>query len=226
MSSCSQKIARFRKLVPFTLILFSLLCIGLRAAETENRIFFSKSFPGSAPAYFEVELSASGQVLYREAPDEADPLTFKLRPEETAEIFGLAEKLEYFKRPVASTRKVAFTGEKTFRFESSTGERQELKFSFSEDLDAKALVGWFEKIARTERHLIDLERAAQFDRLGVNKALLLFQASFDDGSTVAGPQFLPILKKIAEGTKYVHVARSRAASLVERIESATPDQSR
>jgi hypothetical protein len=202
-----------------------LLCICLRGAENENRIFFSKSFPGSVPAYFEVELSASGQARYREAPDEADPLTFKLRPAESAEIFGLAEKLEYFKKPVASTKKVAFTGDKTFRFLSSTREHQELKFSFSEDLDAKALVDWFERIALTERHLIELERTAQFDRLGVNKALLLFQTSFDDGRTVAVQQFLPVLKRIAEGSKYVQVARSRAASLVERIGSATQDHS-
>ena len=119
---------------------------------------------------------------------------------------------------------MAFTGEKTFRFDSSAGEHQEIKFSFSEDLDAKALVDWFDRIALTERHLIDLERAAQFDRLGVNKALLLFQTSFDDGRTVAPQQFLPILKKIAAGAKYVHVARSRAASLVERIESASQGQ--
>lgn len=220
----SQKIARFLARVPVALALVFLLCISLRGAEIENRIFFSKSFPGSVPAYFEIELSSSGETLYREAPGEADPLTFKLRPEETGEIFGLVEKLEYFKRPVASSRKVAFTGEKTLRFESSVGERQELKFSFSEDLDAKALVVWFERIAQTERHLIELERAAQFDRLGVNKALLQFQTSFDDGRTVAAEQFLPILKKIAEGSKYVHVARSRAASLVERIETAAGAQ--
>ena len=224
MSNGSQAIARFRTLVPLALTLVAVLCTCLRGAENESRIFFSKSFPGSVPAYFEVSLSASGQASYREAPDEADPLTFKLRPEEAAEIFGLAEKLEYFKKPVGSTKKVAFTGEKTLRFESSAGEHQELKFSFSEDLDAKALVGWFERIALTERHLIDLERTAQFDRLGVNKSLLLFQSSFDEGRTVAVQQFLPVLQKIAEGSKYVHVARSRAASLVERIEGATQGQ--
>jgi hypothetical protein len=221
MSSRLQGIARFRTIAPLAFGVVVLLCICLRSAENAGRIFFSKSFPGSVPGYFEVELSASGEALYREAPGEADPLAFKLRAEETAEIFGLAAKLDYFKRPVASTKKVAFTGEKTFRFEGGAGANPELKFSFSEDLDAKALVDWFERIALTERHLIELERAAQFDRLGVNKALLLFQTSFDNGRTVAVHQFLPILKKIAEGSKYVHVARSRAASLVERIESST-----
>ncbi len=221
MARRTGSIAVFRALAPLAFALALLLCVSLPGAASESRIFFSKSFPGSVPAYFEVELSASGEASYKEAPDEADPLTFTLRPEETGEIFALAEKLEYFKKPVASAKKVAFTGDKTFRFTGSAGEKQEVKFSFSEDLDAKALTAWFERIALTERHLIELERAAQFDRLGVNKALLLFQASFDDGRTVAVEQFVPVLQKISTGSKYVHVARSRAASLVERIESAT-----
>jgi hypothetical protein len=188
-------------------------------AQPQGHLFFIKSFPRSVPAYFEVDLKATGEATYRESPEEADPLKFVLRPEETASIFSLAQELDYSAAPARNERKVAFTGDKTIRFEDSAGARRETKFIHTEDPHAKDLVVWFERIAETERHLIELERTAQFDRLGVNKTLLLFQASYDKGRIVAGDQFLPILKKIASGSKYVHIARARAASLVQSIES-------
>jgi hypothetical protein len=189
-------------------------------AQPQGHIVFTKSFPGSVPAYFEVDLKATGEATYRESSEDADPLKFVLRPEEVSAIFSLAEKVDYSAAPVRHERRVAFTGDKTVRFEDSTGTRSETKFVHTEDPHAKDLLVWFERIAETERHLIELERTAQFDRLGVNKTLLLFQASYDKGRIIAGNQFLPILKNIASGTKFVHIARSRAASLVERIESA------
>jgi hypothetical protein len=189
-------------------------------AQPQGRIVFTKSFPGSVPAYFEVDLKATGEATYRESTEDADPLKFVLRPEETAAIFSLAQELDYSAAPMRNERKIAFTGDKTIRFEDSTGVRRETKFIHTEDPHAKDLLVWFERIAETERHLIELERTAQFDRLGVNKTLLLFQASYDRGRIVAGNQFLPILKNIASGNKYVHIARARAASLVESIESA------
>jgi hypothetical protein len=83
-------------------------------------------------------------------------------------------------------------------------------------------VSWFEKVGETERHLGELERVVQFDRLGVNKTMLLFQASFDKGRVLGAEQFLPILRAIAEDSKFMHMARARAASLVERIERGEP----
>ena len=189
----------------------------------EDRIFFSKSFPGSVPAYFEAVVSATGAVTYREAADEPDPIQFELSVQERAEVFALAERLDFFRKPLASSRKVAFTGDKILRFESEGGQGSEAAFTFTENQDAKALVDWFERLSETERHLIELERTAQFDRLGVNKTLLQFQASFDAGRIIAAKQFLPILRKIADQAKYVHIARTRAASLVQRIEESAEE---
>jgi len=185
-------------------------------------IFFSKSFPGSKPEYFEVSVDATGKASYREDQTEEQPLEFTLAKDETRAVFDLAERLGRFERSLQSDLKIAFTGAKTLRYTNSAGDVQETRFSYSTDKDAQAIVGWFEKAGETERHRLELERVVRFDPLGVNKTLLLFQASFDDGRVVAAAQFLPILKTIAEQPKFMHMARARAASLVERIEAPRP----
>ena len=65
------------------------------------------------PPYVAISLDKSGAAEYKEAPDDDNPLKFQLDPEETSTIFGLVEKLGYFRNPLESPLKVAFTGMKT-----------------------------------------------------------------------------------------------------------------
>jgi hypothetical protein len=189
--------------------------------QSVDEIFFSKSFPRSKPEYFEVTIDTTGKASYREGPEE-EPLEFHLAEGEAQSVFELAQRLEHFRKPLQSNLKVAFTGTKTLRYTSSAGDANEARFTYSTDEDAQAIVEWFEHAGETERHRIELERVVRFDPLGVNKSLLLFQASFDDGHVVGARQFLPVLKTIAEQSKFMHIARTRAASLVERIEAPAP----
>jgi hypothetical protein len=107
-------------------------------------------------------------------------------------------------------------GMKTFRFDGVT-EKHEVKFNYSEDVDARALADWFERIIETEQHLINQERAAKYDKLGVNKALLQLQMSFDRKRLVAPQQLLPMLDRIAKNDTYMHMARERAAGMADAI---------
>ncbi len=200
------------------------ICLALTAAAVlpaADKIFFSRNFPGSDPAYFDVTVDRDGHAVYREAPDDDMPLEFDVKGEELDSLFQLADRLHRFQDEIASKRKTAFTGEKVLRYTTDSGESSEAKFVFTENDSAKELMNWFEKAGQTERHLIELERVEQFDRLGVNKALLHFQISFDNGRVVAPEQFLPILTKISEQEKIIHLARARAAALVERISGQT-----
>ena len=106
---------------------FILLFTSALAAGDGPRLFYSKSFPGSTPAYVQVTLEKSGDAEYREAPDDDNPLKFQLTPAETSEVFGLADKLDRFKRPLESGLKVAFMGTKLFRYENGA-EKGEVKF--------------------------------------------------------------------------------------------------
>jgi len=195
-----------------------LLCPLLHAADSP-RIFYSKSFPGSVPAYVAITLDKSGDGEYKEAPDDESPLKFKVKDGEIKEIFELTDKLDRFKHPLESNLKVAFMGMKTFRLEHGV-ETTEVKFNFSEDPAARDLADCFEKISESAQHRINLERAAKYDKLGVMKALLQFESSWDRKRVVAADQFLPILDRIAKNESYLHEARLRAAKMADTIRAA------
>lgn len=196
-----------------------LFCALAAFANGGPQLFYSKSFPGSVPAYVEIKLDKSGNGEYREGPNEENPLKFQASESDVAEIFGLVEKLENFARPLESPLKVAFMGMKTFRWQNGT-LKNEVKFNYSEDPDAKLLADWFERITETEQHVINLERSAKYDRLGVNKALLLIQISLERKRLIAAQQLLPALDKISKNEAYMHIARQRASSLAETIRAS------
>jgi hypothetical protein len=191
----------------------------LFAADAPPRVYFSKSFPGSKPAFVAITVEQSGASEYREGPKDESPIKFQLTPAESGEIFGLADKLDHFGRPLESHLKVANMGMKTFRFENGA-EMHEAKFNYSEDPDARLLLDWFEKISETEQHLVELERAAKYDKLGVNQVLLQLEVSWDKKRLVAPEQMLPMLDRIAKNEGYMHIARARAAEIAESIRAA------
>ncbi len=200
---------------------FVLLLAAALAPAGGPRIVYTKSFPGSSPAYVAISIEKSGRAEFKEAPDDDNPLKLRLSEQETGEIFALCEKLAWFKRPLEANLKVANMGLKTFRFEDGQ-QLNEVKFNYSQDPDAHALVDWFERITETELHLIAIERTARFDKLGVYKALLQLEASHDRKRLVATAQFLPMLDRIVKNESYVHVARERAAALAEAFRAGQP----
>jgi hypothetical protein len=196
----------------------ALAAIPLFAADAPH-LFFSKSFPGSVPAYVEIGVDRSGNAVYKQAPNDDQPLKFQLAESDANEIFGLADKLGRFDHALEAPVKVAFMGMKTFRFEAGA-EKHEVKFNYSEDLDAQVLLDWFERISETEQHVINLERAVKYDKLGVNQALLLVQISYERKRLVAPQQLLPMLDRVAKNETYMHMARERAAGLADAIRAS------
>ena len=201
--------------------LLFLAAAGLFAADSIPKILYTKSFPGSVPAFVSVELLKNGQATYKEAPDDADPISFKVSPEDTNEIFNLVDKLERFKRPLESNLKVANMGMKTFRFEDGA-TKNEAKFNYSLDADANLLLDWFERMTETQRLQFDLERTAKFDRLGVNKTLLQIEAAYDRKRLIGVDRFLPLLDRVAKNDSYLHMARERAAALADAFRNPKP----
>jgi hypothetical protein len=191
------------------------------ASETNAKLVYTKSFPGSVPAFVSVELHKTGQAVYKEAPDDENPVDFKMSAEDTSEIFALVDKLDRFKRPLESNLKVANMGLKMFRFEDGSA-KNEVKYNFSLDEDAKLLQDWFERITETQRLHFDLERTAKFDRLGVKKTFLQIESAFDRKRLVGLDRFLPLLDRVAKNDSYLHMARERAASLADAIRNPKP----
>jgi hypothetical protein len=200
-------------MIPFLLLLGAAVCW----AADGPRLFYSKSFPGSTPAYMQITVDKAGRVDYREAPDE-DPLVSQLAAEEAEELFALAAKLDWFRRPLESGLKVAKMGDKTFRIENSA-QKGEQKFNYTMDEDARALHDWFERIAESAYHRIALERTVRFDKLGVNKSLLQLEAAWDRKRIVAPAQYLPLLERVIKNESYLHMARERAAALADTFKN-------
>lgn len=205
---------------------FALICIPL-ALQAEPRLVFTKSFPGSVPAYVEISVEKDGSAVYKEAPDDNNPISIRLAPADAETIFSLAEKLDHFKEPLESPLKVAFMGKKTFRYEDPSGpdkQPRQVEFNYSIDPNAQTLLDWFERIAESERDFIELERTVKYDKLGVQNALILVQATRDQKRLIAPQQFLPLLDRVAKNESYMHMARERAATFAAEIR-ALPESS-
>jgi len=203
------------KLMPLLLI-----CISASAAP---RLFYSKYFKGSVPEYVAITVERNGDAIYQEAKSDDNPIKLHLPDADVQELFSLAEKLDRFQRPLESGLKVANMGAKTFRFEDGA-EKHEVEFNYSSDPMAQAMWDWFERIAESERHLIDLERAVRYDKLGTNDALLLLQITYEHKRLVAPEQFLTLLDRVAKNESFVHIARERAASLAESFRKPAAPQ--
>lgn len=196
-----------------------LLAVAGALWADDGRLIYTKTFPNSTPAFVMVTLEKNGDAEYREAPDDQLPLKFKMPDADAQTMFGLAEKLDYFKHPVESPVKVAFMGSKTFRYENGATQN-EVKFNFSEDPAAQALQDWFERMSESAQHRMELERAAKYDRLGVMKALTLLESAIDRKRMVALDQFLPVLDRVSNSESYMHAARAIAAEIGEYIRNA------
>ncbi|HEU0119437.1 MAG TPA: hypothetical protein VFQ91_02855 [Bryobacteraceae bacterium] len=201
--------------------LWFVLLICAAAWAEEGRLTFTKSFPGSTPAWLRIAVERNGQTLYQEAPDDPQPIALKLSASETTAIFGLAEKLGWFSRNLESGLPVAKMGDKTLRYEGG-GKTQEQTFNYSTDPDAQAIADWFERICESERYLMELERSARFDKLGVNRIILQIQSGWERKRLVAVDQYLKWLDRIAKNESYLNMARERAARLAETFRNPQP----
>lgn len=196
----------------------AMLLMAATALADAPRVVFLKEFPGSKPAYVSITVEQDGAAVYREAVNDDYPIRFRMEPEDAAELFKLADKLDRFKREIESGLKVANMGMKTFRYESGAA-KSEVKFNYSLDEDAKVLADWFERISESEQRYLQFERTVKYDKLGVNQELLYLESLTDRKRLVAPEQFLPLLDRVAKNDSYLHMARERAARLADNIRS-------
>ncbi|HET8547006.1 MAG TPA: hypothetical protein VFL57_03340 [Bryobacteraceae bacterium] len=189
---------------------------SILAAADYPKVTFTREFKGSAPPYYMIEISRSGAGLYKEAPDDQQPISFRLSEAVTAGLFGRLENAGNAQKPLESNLKVANMGLKTIRFDDGR-RRQQVSFNYSLDENAQALADMFEKINETQQHFINLERSVRFDRLGVNKIILQIETSHDRQRILGADALLPVLDRVAKSEAFMHMTRERAAKLAEAI---------
>ncbi len=200
---------------------FGILASSLFAGSVP-RVTYSRSFPGSSPEYFRITVDSAGAMEYSESRANEQPLHAHMPDNETAPLFEMAGKLDYFKNPLESGLKVANTGKKVFRYEDGRGGASETTFNYSLNETAQKLVDKFEQIASSERAYLDLDRTVHFDKLGVNDALAEIEAIWLRKQLAAPEQFIPLLTRVATHESFMHLARDRAAHLKDEFGKPAP----
>lgn len=196
---------------------FLLACSAWAAAPP--KLVFTKSFPGSTPAFEFISVDETGTLTYKESATDDQPLTTKMPDSDVTLLFAQAQKLGYFRSPLESGLKVANTGKKTFRYIDASGAATETSFNYSTDPTANQLLDRFEQIASSERAYLELDRAVHFDKLGVNEALAQIESLWLQKNLAAPQQFIPLFNRIIEHESFMHLVRTRAARLKSEFEA-------
>lgn len=200
------------------LMLFVALGAGAQGPSkpaSGERITYTKSFPGSNPAFQTVTLASSGEASYKEAEDDPDPVNFQLPAAVAEQIFALAKDLNHFREPLESGLKIAKMGEKTFRYEGESSYAQ--TFNYTIDPNAQKLLDLFEKIAESQRLFVRLEYTLKYDPLGVNDALLAIDASRNRERLIGADHMLPLLDQIINSKRYMNISRHRADGIARAL---------
>lgn len=203
-------------LLPLLLLVLPLFSAG-DATLTYRRVFKS-----SSPEFIEIKINESGACSYdiRQLDDPPSPLPFDVGEPLRAKIFELAAQLNYFRDlQLDIRRRIANLGEKTFRYERA-GQAHQSSFNYTLNATANQLMQIFEGLARQQEHLTTLQRRMKYDRLGVNEALLQFEADLNRKVIPEPERLLPALEQIANDPRFLEIARQRARSLTERIRNA------
>jgi len=190
---------------------------GLAAQAPQARVTYTRSFQGSQPAYFQIEVRQDGRASYQGKDLDADPLAtlqFTASPAAVRLIFQSAAVLEDFSGPrLQSKQKVAYTGDKMLAFDDAT-HHAEQEFTYTRLPAAAALESLFEKIATTGDDTMRLQRAVQYQPLDVLDCMRQIQGDWD-GHQMAEPQLLaPVLHAMIANRAVMDSARHRAEKLL------------
>jgi hypothetical protein len=184
------------------------------------KLTFRRVFKGSSPEFIEISVQQNAdEATYeiRQLDEDPEAPVFQVSSVLRAKMFDLAAQLNHFQgQDLDVHRKIANLGEKTFRWEAA-GEHHETKFNYTLNSAAAQLLQIFEGLARQQEHVMLLERRMRYDRLGVNDALLQFEADYNHSLLPEPQRVLPMLDQIAGDSHFVEIARQRARNLAERI---------
>jgi len=181
---------------------------------------FRRVFKSSSPEFIQITVQQDSDTAtyeIRQLDEDAGASPFQVGAGLRAKMFDLAAQLNHFQsQDLDVHRKIAYIGEKTFRWESGA-EIHETKFNYTLNSAAAELLRFFEGLARQQEHVDLIARRMRYDRLGINDALLQFESDLNRSLLPEPQRVLPILDQIAADSKFVDIARQRARSLAERI---------
>jgi hypothetical protein len=188
--------------------------------QSGARLTFRRVFKSSTPEFIEIivrddDNAASFEI--RQLDEDPGSTPFEVSSALRSKMFELAAQLNRFQgQDLDVHRKIAYLGEKTFRWEQGS-EIHETRFNYTLNSPANQLLQIFEGLARQQELLTLLERRMKYDRLGINDALLQFETDLNRNLLPEPQRALSVLDQIAADSHLVEIARQRARALAERI---------
>ena len=217
---------RIRVLLPFLSLVLAAgshpAAMFPQGAGVPAKLIYSRTFKGSTPEYIAIRLDATGSGTYEGRKlDESQaqgPRPFQLSSGTTERIFALAGQLHDFRGiQLESHKKVANLGEKTFTYQQG-GALNRVAFNYTENRTARDLVDVFEAIGMVEQHVAALEFEMKYDPLNLSQELLQIQAELKDKTLTDLQMLVPTLEKIAHGSRFLHLAQSRAQEIIDQVQ--------
>jgi hypothetical protein len=211
----------FLRFFPIIGAAWVMACSALPApADCAAKMTFRRVFKGSSPEFIEISVREDTDLAsyeIRQLDEDAGASAFQVGAPLRSKMFQLATGLKHFQgQDLDVHRKIAYLGEKTFRWECGT-EVHETKFNYTMNPAASQLLQVFEGLARQQEDADVISRRMKYDRLGVNDALLQLESDLNRSLLPEPMRLLPMLEQIAADTKFVDIARQRSRSLAERI---------
>lgn len=201
-------------------LLFPFLFAAVSAQAAPAKLTFRRVFRSSTPEFIEISVrddSDSATYDIRQLSDDPSASPFQVGAPLRAKMFALATQLHDFQGlDLEVHRKIAYLGEKTFRWEQGS-EVHEVQFNYTLNPAAAQLLQIFEGLARQQEHFDLLTRRLRYDRLGVNDALLDLESDLNRGLLPEPQRLAPLLDQIAADEQLVQIARERARDLSDRI---------
>ena len=183
-------------------------------------VTFTKTLKGSSPEYMALSIDANGKGTYdsHKLEDPAAPRPLQISAGTTAQIFSLAQSLNYFcSLNLDSHHKIANLGLKTLTYQDIR-EINKVQFNYTENRSAQQLTDIFEKISNVEERIAQLEYAMKYDHLNLPQVLRQIQDGMDNSYFVEAALMIPTLEKISADAHYLHLAQSRAQEILRRIQ--------
>jgi hypothetical protein len=112
---------------------------------------------------------------------------------------------------------VANLGVKTFTYQDGEDVNR-VTFNYTENRIARQLVDVFEAVGTVEQHVAALEFEMKYDPLALSQELLQIQIELNEKSLIDPEVLLPTLEKIAHGSRFLHLAQTRAQQILESVQ--------
>jgi hypothetical protein len=205
-------------------------------------VMFKFALEGGDPSQYAIIIESTGDAQYhsdgpiQEIVDYRTPsgapagdpfhMRFTVSKPTRDHLFALAEKLKYFRGDYDYKKgKIANTGVKTLVY-ADAKQHNETTYNWSQDERIEELTKLFQDISATMEHGRHLQYMYRHSKLGLDGELKSMEEAAHQNSLAEVQALVPILTTIAKDTTVMHIARSRAQRLLDKLGQAVgPDGS-